>query len=278
VILGNSLLPHARLLTGIAAGMFLGLAALCRPTIWPFIGLYSLSMIAIHRQRLREIILPLATMWLVIAAVVSPWVIRNQLVMGHPILTTTHGGYTLLLGNNPVFYDEVARQPWGTVWDGGSLDRWQRGMLAEMDAELGPNADEVARDRWQAARAWRHITDDPAGFGWAVWYRVRSLWSLSPRGKAGESLPGVVCWLVAGWYAALFGLAIAGGVIWARERRPGLWVLLLFIASVQMMHLVYWTDTRMRAPLHPVLAVLAATAVERLRRPIGAIGRQFRGR
>jgi hypothetical protein len=257
-----TLLTNERLSVG--AGLFLGLAALCRPTVWPFIGLYSLGLLIVHRRYGKDAIRPLGMMWLVIAAVVSPWVIRNQAVMGHPILTTTHGGYTLLLGNNPVLYNEVARQPWGTVWEGASLDRWQRAMLAEMDADLGPNADEVAMDRWQAAKAWRHIRDDPAGFGWAVWYRVRSLWSLSPRGQAGESLPGVVRWLVAAWYAALFGFAIAGAVIWWRERRPGLWVLLLFIASVQMMHLVYWTDMRMRAPLHPVLALLAAVAVERL--------------
>jgi hypothetical protein len=249
-----------RLLT--FAGCLLGLAALCRPTIWPFIGLYSLGMLVVHRRQLRAAGVSLAVMWLTIAVVVSPWVIRNQLVMGHPILTTTHGGYTLLLGNNRVFYDEVARRPWGTVWDGDSLDRWQRGMLAEMDTDLGPNADEVAKDRWQARRAWRHIAGDPAGFGWAVWYRVRSLWSLSPRGPAGESLPGIVRWLVALWYAALFGLAVAGAVIWYRSRQPGLWVLLTFIASLQLLHLVYWTDTRMRAPLHPVLAVLAAVAID----------------
>jgi hypothetical protein len=257
-----TLLTSERL--SIGGGLFQGLAALCRPTIWPFIGLYSLGLLIVHRHRWKDVAHPLTVMCLVIAAVVSPWVIRNQLVMGHPILTTTHGGYTLLLGNNPIFYAEVARKPWGTVWDGGSLERWQRGMLAEMDAELGPNADEVAGDRWQAAKAWRHIQNDPAGFGWAVWYRVRSLWSLSPRGAAGESLPGVMRWLVAAWYATLFGLAMAGAVIWWRERRPGFWVLLVFIASVQGMHLVYWTDTRMRAPLHPVLALLAAVAVERL--------------
>jgi hypothetical protein len=246
-----------------SVGWFLALAALCRPTIWPFIGLYTIGLLFVHRRQWREVVVPLAAMWLAILVVVSPWVIRNQLVLGSPILTTTHGGYTLLLGNNPVFYDEVARKPWGTVWDGASLERWQHAMLAEMDADLGPNADEVAADRWQAAKAWGHIQADPAGFGWAVWYRVRSLWSLAPRGPKGEALPVAVRWLVAGWYATLFGLAIAGAVIWYRDHRPGLWVLLLFIASIQGMHLIYWTDTRMRAPLHPVLALLAAVAVDR---------------
>jgi hypothetical protein len=30
-------------------------------------------------------------------AVLAPWAIRNQLLLGRPVLTTTHGGQTLLL-------------------------------------------------------------------------------------------------------------------------------------------------------------------------------------
>ena len=36
--------------------------------------------------------------------VLSPWMIRNLLVFGEPVWTTTHGGYTLALANNPVYY------------------------------------------------------------------------------------------------------------------------------------------------------------------------------
>ena len=46
----------------------------------------------------------------------APWAIRNQIVVGRPIVSTTHGGYTLLLGNNPSFYDHLRTAPRGTVW------------------------------------------------------------------------------------------------------------------------------------------------------------------
>ena len=113
---------------------------------------------------------------------VAPWVVRNALVMGRPLLTTTHGGYTLLLANNPVFYDDVARRPWAAVWEQDRLEAWQRSMLADVAADLGPSPAEIPVDRWQSDRAWQHIRNDPAGFAAAVWYRLRSLWSLSPRG------------------------------------------------------------------------------------------------
>ncbi len=244
------------------AGLLLGLAALSRPSIWPFIGVFSAAVLVgiasspaarpTWKRRLAELV----TFWLILAAAVSPWVIRNSLVFGHPVLTTTHGGYTLLLANNPVFYNEVARQPWGTVWSGESLSRWQAGMLAKLDAELGPTAGEVDKDRWQGALARRCITEDPAGFIAGMWYRCRSFWSLSPRGPAGE-LPSIIRWSISLWYAALFGLAFAGSVTLWRRRTSGLWVLLLFIVCLQGVHLVFWTDTRMRMPIHSLLAILA---------------------
>ena len=56
-------------------------------------------------------------MLLVTSAVVSPWVIRNRLVFGRWIATTTHGGYTLLLGNNPDFYRHLRQRSVGPSLD-----------------------------------------------------------------------------------------------------------------------------------------------------------------
>ena len=248
------------------AGALLGVAALCRPSIWPFIAVFiggSVSGTVWSAERRRELpkrLRELAAFGLGIGIIVSPWVLRNTLVLGRPILTTTHGGYTLLLGNNPVFYDEVARQPWGTVWSGDSLERWQRKMLADMDADLGPDADESAKDRWQANRAWEHIAADPTGFFAATWYRLRSFWSLAPRGA---DLVWV-SWLVGLWYGAVFAAAAVGLAAMLWQRTSGTWVLLAYVAALQGVHLVYWTDARMRMPVHPVLAVFVAATVNAL--------------
>src|SRR5205823_6088481 len=54
--------------------------------------------------------------------VLLPWMIRNLWVFGEPVGTTTHGGYTLALANNPVYYREVLNGPPGRVWTG--YDQW----------------------------------------------------------------------------------------------------------------------------------------------------------
>ena len=40
-------------------------------------------------------------------AVLLPWAVRNALVLAEPIITTTHGGYTLALANNEVYYRDI---------------------------------------------------------------------------------------------------------------------------------------------------------------------------
>jgi hypothetical protein len=198
--------------------------------------------------------------------VVSPWVVRNQLVFGTPILTTTHGGYTLLLANNPVYDREVIQQPWGATWSGDSLARWQADVEQRLDADLGPHPSESQRDAWMSNEAKRFIRENPERFFQAALHRIRSLWSVSPHGE-GTSLPAFVRLGVAAFYIAEFLLALAG--LWFIIRR-GEWPLwlpgLMLMLTIQGVHLAYWTDARMRTPLEPVLALLAAGALTQTRR------------
>jgi len=246
-------------------GVLCGLTALCRPSIWPFWGVIGVFLIvrAVSSRCTRETCVA-AVLWCgLLGLTVLPWVIRNQWVMGSPLLTTTHGGYTLWLANNPTFYDEVARQPWGTVWSHDSLATWQNDSLRRMDAEIGTDAGEVAQDRWFKVQARQAIAHDPAGFVWAVCYRVRSFWSLSPRGP--ERVQGWLSTAVSAWYFTLFAAATYGG--WQQRRRgAAVTLLLLSIVVLQGVHCFYWTDTRMRLPIHPWLAIFAAWGIAGLLR------------
>src|SRR5581483_12505023 len=86
----------------VASGVAIGLSVLCRPTFLVWGGclavLVGWGANRVVRARLR--VLYLAGM----AVVLAPWAIRNEIELGRPVITTTHGGYTLLLGNNAYFY------------------------------------------------------------------------------------------------------------------------------------------------------------------------------
>jgi hypothetical protein len=179
-------------------------------------------------------------------------------VLGAPVLTTTHGGYTLLLGNNPAFYREVVRQPWGTAWDGshgGGQSEWLAGVVQEL--QLAGVRGEVAQDGWMSRRACSEIRTDPSGFLRACVLRVGWFWNIVPRGAAREGWPAWTVWSVGLFYAAQWMLVVAA-IAWVVRTGPPQWMPgLLVIAGFALVHLVYWSDARMRAPLAPLLALLA---------------------
>ena len=262
-------------------GVLFGALVLCRPTFWPMAGLALLgwgSSWLIAWRHLRAdaaspgelVVFP----WRVVVGtllVVGPWVVRNQCVIGSPIVTTTHGGYTLLLANNPVFFTEVVDRGWGSDWSKPSFDRWKADLQASLTSELGPNASELDRDRWQSARARHFIAAEPDRFLRAAWHRVRSLWSTLPQGEAAAGAKTRLIQLV-GWYYTAELLAFAVGLLVVAARccsRRGppracpWWPLLALVLTVQLVHLVYWTNARMRAPLVPVISLLAVAGLRR---------------
>jgi len=261
----------------LAVGLVFGLCALCRPTVWAFAAAGGVvwvgrSLWGVRKPTGRNPWDSGRNPWAlvhgaVIAAVamvtVSPWVVRNWIVFDRPIVMTTHGGYTLLLGNNPVFYDEVVRKKWGTVWDGESLNRWQRSLETAMQNADPPPQTEPQRDRWHFQRAVENISADPAGFFSACWLRLRRFWNVVPLTDAGENLPGVLRWAIGAFYTLITAGMLLGLVRLRRSEWRRWWPIVVLIVSFTAVHLLYWSNMRMRAPLIPVIALLAVRGVVR---------------
>ena len=292
--LGYSRLEPRR--RNLLVGIVFGLAALARPTMWSLAVLAAVWWIA--AQALKHWGSPQAAFagtirevpWALLiggAVVVAPWGVRNVLVFGQPILTTTHGGYTLLLGNNPVFYREVVAAPWGTAWSRESLEAWQASLDLRMAAHEPPIVAEVQRDAWMYEQARENIAAEPALFARSCWLRFRRLWNIAPLdaatepvrrawikvcGRAGseewcggtaDAVVVAVRWGVGSFYVLVTAAMLAGLVrLSGAERRR--WVpLVLLLASFTLVHLLYWSNARMRAPLVPAIALLAARGISR---------------
>src|SRR5690606_16206458 len=69
------------------------------------------------RRQVGRTAITIATVGLVMVLAVGGWTWRNKSAMGKPIWATTHGGYTLLLGNNPSFYEYLAEAKVGEKWE-----------------------------------------------------------------------------------------------------------------------------------------------------------------
>jgi hypothetical protein len=269
------------------AGCALGLAVLCRPTFLPWaalcgVGLLFLqasggrqppdtspaSKLSLLTQSARRLA-NLAAFSLVTAIVVSPWGYRNYRQAGKPIITTTHGGYTFWLANNLDFYDHLAGDS-PLPYSSKRLDRavgelrdaWQRPKRTNaaypLQAEIG--LDESCYEQ-SIGEIFRYPENFPNMFAYSCLYRISQLWSPLPHKlTADESWKrALLRYAICAWYLGVYAAALAG--VWQLRKKllrsPWVWGVLLCLVFTGV-HTFYWSNLRMRAPLMPFVAIVAA--------------------
>jgi len=260
------------------AGGAIGLGALCRPTFLPWLGLVAVAMVIADfgfqisdwKSRGLRATANVSALVVVAAAVMSPWAYRNYKEFGKPILTTTHGGYTLALGNNESFYAWLAKPVSDIPWDSAhfdidlhiatvfrTLDSWP--SEPKIYEPWEETKDVVAYDRARAA-----MRENPRMFVVACLYRVRQLWSPLPHKLTADESTGrrLMRYATAAWYCGVYALAAVG--IWRLRSRifraPWVWGVMLCLAFTAV-HTLYWCNLRMRAPLMPFVALVAGAAL-----------------
>ena len=250
------------------AGLLLGLCALCRPVVLISCVFLTLTITVLqlklaHKQQglfIRQV----AWMWvpaIVAALTIAPWVIRNAVQFGAFIPATTHGGYTLLLGNNSEFYERVVSGK-QAAWDGDSLDHWQRRLHQQLDESGLKHSDERTVDQWMYQQAKTEMKNQPKMAVRAIVLRWHRFWALTPT-TSGSSLPRFVFYTVAAWYG-LLGVGLVTSLLRLCRNRD-IFLLWMGVASFLVVHSFFWTNTRMRAPLTGLLVVLAVAGWTYLR-------------
>lgn len=287
----------------VSAGVVAGLAALCRPTFLPWLpGLAVLvgggHWLAAGR---RPSVARSATLAVVLFCsgllVVAPWAFRNRQQMGQWIATTTHGGYTLLLGNNPDYYAWLGRPsadgvPWQLPSDDYLMERCRESLepaKRQAHSRLRGVGRELAEDELARRCAAGHIVARPAAFFAASLWRLGQFWSPLPNATAAEeSGPRRAArYAIAAWYAVVGWLAVrgfgrwllvgwgaVGSVLQGRDgvvggalpprtcRRIFAWCpLAALVVCFAAAHTVYWSNLRMRGPVMPAVCLWAAAGV-----------------
>jgi len=258
-------------------GVVLGLCCLCRPTFWAFGALAVTVWMIIECGACKTAQERRPACWqsaMLMAAgmtlVIAPWGIRNAVVMGRPIITTTHGGYTLLLAHNPAYTRAVVEQPWGAVWEGESVEEWKSSIETEMARETPPidvshlsPAVERSRDRWMQNKACQYIREAPRIALEAGLTLLGRFWNIVPMTTKQSPLSPAMRLAIGAFYASVFLTMLVGLIRMVRSDWRSWWPLFALVASFTAVHAVYWADMRMRTPLVPVIALLAAAGVRK---------------
>jgi hypothetical protein len=232
-------------------GLGFGLSGLCRPSLLAGAAFTILAGLVAPPGGWRERVVRSGVLALTIAIVLLPWMLRNLVVLGDPIWTTTHGGYTLALANNPVYYREVLDGPPGRVWTGEDQMRWFDSVNRETAGMSERRADRHLRDT-----VWRLARQDPGRFGRACWSRLVHLWSVMPAASVypAPARWATLAWTAPLWAALLLGLTARALRAWPRVAAP------MVVLGLTLVHALFWTDLRMRAPIVPAIALIAAGA------------------
>ena len=272
---------------GLTGGILLSLAYLCRPTflVWAFLLLahdFLEAVLASTRRsgqadrsvewKKRQITQTLLSATLVLLAV-GLWTVRNQRATGHPVWATTHGGYTLLLGNNPIFYEHLENHGMLTRWnaaeftraytfrfgeDGTDPEFWLATRDQKMEPNLpDPNLTEHQDDQWSYAAAKAAIANTPSTFVKACLNRIYRLWTPIPFSTPDRS--DVQRIVISIYYLGIYLAAIFG--LFKRLKTVNwraYWPAISLVISLSVVHTFYWSNMRMRAPALPLIAIFAA--------------------
>lgn len=257
--------PHTTLNIGRASwiGFLVGIATLVR---FNFGALGVVAAWAVVRKvGWKRAIPPLAVMAAVFLMVLTPWVGRNALVFGQPLLST-QGGLNALQG---ILAPQGRAQPGGTArvravsgWVAGDLETNSKSRMAlGPEPELNHRAWQLAWKEWKAA-GWHVLPIEIEKLGY-FWLSTDQLFSTS-----GFPLPLRVLRAAAvfiGWGAFL--LALFGWRALARFHQSEARLLAVYAVVITAVHMPFIMASRYRIPfISPVVILLAGAGLLELHR------------
>jgi len=238
----------------LGAGAMLGLAVLTRTTMMPF-ALAALAWIAVFGEGQGTAKLPRASLVLLaFAVVVGAWLIRNDLVIGRPVLTS-EAGYQFWTAHNPETFSRYPRE---------SMDRsrdvaFQALRPSEKQLVESLYGNELALNDWFMKKGVDYARAHP---GETLSGALRKIaagfsWTMNPNR---ERLVQVL------YFLSYVPIAILGllGMVLARHRwREHSLIYLQFLAFI-LVTAVFWAHTSHRSYLDIYLIVFSAYAVDRM--------------
>lgn len=257
VAIGVLALVRARTRTSLVwvgvAGVALGLAVLTRATVAPFVALCPVWAAVFVGVEWRRRFSAAGLLGATVLLVVGPWMIRNFVVVGRPVVTSLTG-YLLWVGNNEYTFSRYPEE---------SIDLSRDVAAAHLTSEeaedlLRSSRNEITESDWYSHRAVAYMRSHVQETLLSAVRKVRVAfsWRFSPRRGTFEQLVYFLS------YTPILILGAVGAFLARREWRECVPVYLL-VASFVCVTAVFWSHTAHRTFLDVYLIVFAASALER---------------
>lgn len=189
---------------------------------------------------LKRTLIIMSTASCLYAALLSPWSIRNKMVLGALVPLTTSNAQNLYLGNNP-------NNPQAGI-------DWSRDVEPDIAARIFAIPNEIERQRAFSERAIDYIKTHPGLFLEGMGKKFVRFWSAIPNT---EEFRGIYAWISAISFGPVLVFAIAGVLRQWRSWQQ-LAPLVCVIGYFTVIHIITIASLRYRLPIEPLLIILAA--------------------
>jgi 4-amino-4-deoxy-L-arabinose transferase-like glycosyltransferase len=243
----------------VASGIIFGLATLTKPQVIFLPGLLVLLQ-QLNREKksnVRNDIVKGFVIYLMMAAVLVPWAVRNSHVFGQTVLISTNGGATLLTGNNPSA-------------DGSYIENDP--LVAQRNFSV---RDQVEADRRAKELALNWIKENPARFVQLVPLKIWHLWAKDgeiewgyqseyPHYDEHSHIFRSVRWINQIFYALLVAGSLGAAVLLIKNGRGVTWPWVLIgyclILYLTLISMVFSGQSRFHFPAMPWIIMYASWA------------------
>ena len=220
-------------------GVVLGLAALTRQTAFPIAVVIMLwTLVGRQAAGWRHRLSPALVILTFVGLTLTPWIVRNYLVLGKFVPFTSQAGLSLWIANNPLAD--------GTGGGGKSGRGGKVPLIPEVEAL--PEAEVGAAYQKLAVQ---FIRENPLRFAQLALHRLQYFWHL---GYHGEGYAEIAFLIV---YLPMLSLAALG--VWRgwQLNRDAILLLLVIPITLTVVHMVYLPAGRYRLPAEMALCMIA---------------------
>jgi len=257
--------PRAAAALACGAGIVLGLGALTRA-----VGLVVPAVAALWMWRGARASHRARVAWMLAGVVlaITPWSVRNALVVGQPAVVSFGGGLNFYFGHNEehIGYQDVATSPLASIRDPAELDRTGYKLGLQF---IGAHPGRDLRNAAGKLGALYAFPDYALHVNSGILIpdvrahpeRAAEAQARLQRQRARDRWLHGPLTVIARVYYICLGVAAFLTVVRSRAASPGLRLAVWLVLAWTLVHVVYWAQPRFRAPVEVPLALLAAPSL-----------------
>lgn len=238
-------------------GAVLGVGAVVRPFGLPVLFAVPLAIL-LCRWGWRQAVKAVAWSLLPLVLILTPWTIRNVVVMDSFVVFSTNMGDTVCIDRSP-----------------GATGTFR---FATHSGCVDPNTPEAERNSGNTRKAIDYVVDHPLRelrqIPKRAWYMFRTdhdalqeVESTSAGRFLGHRVRSVLADVADAVYFATLALGVLGLPSLFRGRRPERLCVAVALLGLVAIPLGLWGNVRFHVPVLPFLAMVAAVPLSRIRRP-----------